>query len=135
MEDEQLKAYRACYPLLTTPLELDEVRTGTHGNHMPGDGRAVAAEAKDSGMGVDESHARKHFIKVLRTSIDEQGKVDAKRRRCRKAELDPRNAGEDHIKPNRDIKVEALNQDLQGNRIRKWESQAIVNIINAGKQR
>ena len=88
-------------------------------------------------MGKDEGNFRKHLLKVLRTSIEVQGKADAKRRKCLQAEFDPRNSreGEDHIKPNRGSKVEVLNRDLQGDRINKWESQSIINIINAGKQR
>ena len=114
LEDEQLKVFWACFPLPTTSLGSDKVQTGTHGNLKPGGERDEAVEAKDNGMKGDDSHTRKHFIKALRTSIDDQGKVDAKRRRCRQAELDPRNSGEDHIKHNRDIKVEVLKQDLQG---------------------
>ena len=37
------------------------------------------------------------------------------------------------IDTNRGIKVEALNQELQGSKINKRESQSIFNIINAGK--
>ena len=84
-------------------------------------------------MGKDESNTRKHLLKVLRTSIEVQGKADAKRTKCLRAEPDPKIPGEDHIKPNGDTKVEASNRDLQGIRINKWESQPIINIINAGK--
>ena len=119
LEYEQLKAFWACFPLLATPLVSDKVQTGTHGNLMPEGDRAEAADAKDTGMKDDDSHTRKHFIKAVRNSIDEQVKVDAKRRRCHQAEFDPRNSMEDHIKPNREIKVEVLKHDLQGNRIRK----------------
>ena len=125
LEDEQLKAYWACFPLPTTAMSSD--KTGADS--------ALAAEATSNGMQGETSHTRKQLLKALNTSINEQGKVDAKRRKCHQAAFDPNNSGEDHIKPNWDIKVEALNQDLQGNRIRKWESQAIVNIINAGKRR
>ena len=135
MAKEQLKAYWACFPLPTNPLESDKAKAGKHENHKQGDGRTVADEAKDSGTGEDESNTRKHLLKVLRTSIEVQGKADAKRRKCRQAEFDPKNSGEDQIKPNRDIKVEALNRDLQGIRINEWELQSIINIINAGKQR
>ena len=65
------------------------------------------------------SHTRKQLLKALQISIEEQEKVDAKRRGCHQAELDPRSSGEDLIKANREIKVEALKQDLQVNKIRK----------------
>ena len=56
---------------------------------MPEGERAEAAEAKDNGMKDNDSHTRKHFVKPLRNSIDEQVKADAKRRGCHNAELDP----------------------------------------------
>ena len=85
----------------------------------------------------NESNIRKHLLKTLRPSIEVQGQADTKRRKCLKAEPNPKNSreGEDHIKSNRDTQVEALNHDLQGNRINKWESQSIMNLMNAGKQR
>ena len=88
--------------------------------------------------------------------------MDAKRRKRHEAGLDPKITGKDQrvlnrdrkveltegdlhqtgirkwehrSSTNRDIKVEALNQELQGSRINKRESQSIFNIINAGKQR
>ena len=137
MAEVQLKVCWACYPLHATPMEPDKAKTGTHPNHMQGDGRPVASEAKDSEMGKDESNTRKHLLKVLRTSIEVQGKADAKRRKCLQAMPDLKNSreGGNHMKSNRDNKVEASKGDLQGYRTNDRESQSILNIINAGKQR
>ena len=98
---------------------------------------------------------RQEFIKVLKTSISEKGEVDAKRRK-----LGPTNSGKDQgalnwevelakddllqngihtweprSSINRDIKIEASNQELLGSRINKRDSQSIFNLINAGNHR
>ena len=116
------KTYQSILGLLPTPYYRSGVRqnaNGNPGNTKPRFVRVETAKATDNGMEGGASHTRKQLLKALKTSIDEQEKVDAKRRRCHQAELDPRNSGEDLIKPNREITVEALKQDLQVNKIRK----------------
>ena len=79
LEDEQLKAYWACFPLLATPMVTERLQTGTHENQMQMEKRAEA------------SGSRKNLIKALRSSINEKVEVDAKRRKCRQAKLEPSN--------------------------------------------
>ena len=81
MAEVQLEAYWACFPLQDTPIAPMMMQTGTHENQ-----RQVEKQAEATG-------SKKDFIKALRSSISEKVDVDAKRRKCHQAELDPMNPG------------------------------------------
>ena len=122
MAEVQLKAYWACFPLPDTPNVTERMPTGTH-EHQ----RQVGKQAEATG-------SRKDFNKALRTSIAEKVEVDAKRRKCHQAELDPTNSGKDQSVLNRDRKVELTEDDLHQAGIQKWELRSITNLLNARKR-
>ena len=83
---------------------------------------------------AEAAGSRKNLIKALRSSINEKFVVDAKRRKCHQAKLEPPNSGKDQSVLNRDRTVELTEGDLHCTGIQKWELRAITNIINAGKR-
>ena len=94
MAEVQLRAYWACFPLLGTPNLTERMQTGTH------------EKLRQVGKQPEATGSRKDFIKALKTSISGKVEVDAKRRMCHQAELDPTNSRKDQSVFNRDRKVE-----------------------------
>ena len=83
---------------------------------------------------AEASGSRKNLIKALRSSINEKVEVDAKRRKCHQAKLEPMNSGKDQGGLNRDRNVGLTVGDLHYTGIQKWELRAITNLLNAGKR-
>ena len=111
MANVQLKAYWACFPLTPSPTSLEnrEAKIDITGQDNTGAPRK---------QGRNE---RKQLLESLRSSIEEKGQAEAKKRKVNEPLKLPANSetGKDPKDLNRGSKVEVVKDDLQRSEFKK----------------